>query len=116
MWVKRMKRRNRGFTLVELLVVIGVIAVLIGILVPVLGKARISSKRTACQAQLRDIGNLFQMYLNENKQRVPRVNPTPSVPGLVPGAPSSPATSCPLTKSGMPRQPPNAVPDVHCLS
>jgi prepilin-type N-terminal cleavage/methylation domain-containing protein/prepilin-type processing-associated H-X9-DG protein len=80
--------QKRGFTLVELLVVIGIIAVLIGILLPTLSKARESSRRTACAAQLRDVANLFQMYLNENRQRVPRVNPTPSVPNLVPGAPS----------------------------
>lgn len=83
-----MPLKRRAFTIVELLVVIGIISVLIGILLPVVSKARISSKRTACAAQLRDVGNLFQMYLNENKQRVPRVNPTPSDPSIVPGAPS----------------------------
>src|SRR5882724_3406423 len=72
-------RRLRAFTLVELLVVVGIIAVLIGILLPTLSKARAASKRVACAAELRDIGNLFSMYLNDNKQRIPRVNPMPSV-------------------------------------
>lgn len=76
------------FYAIELLVVIGIIAVLVGILLPVMGKARESANRTACAAQLRDVGNLFQMYLNENKQRVPRVNVMPSMPDLVPGTPS----------------------------
>jgi len=75
--------RPRAFTLVELLVVIGIIALLIGILVPVLGNARQSAQRTTCAAQLRDIASLFQMYLNDHKQRVPRVNPLPSLPDFL---------------------------------
>ncbi|MGH7179656.1 MAG: type II secretion system protein [Tepidisphaeraceae bacterium] len=71
-------RNKSGFTLVEVLVVIGIIAILMGILLPTLSKARIQSRRVACQAQLRDVGSLFQMYLNTNKLRVPRVNPIPS--------------------------------------
>jgi prepilin-type processing-associated H-X9-DG protein len=64
--------------LVELLVVIGIIGVLIGILLPVMSKARESSKRTACAAQLRDIGNLFRIYLNTYKNRLPKANTLPS--------------------------------------
>lgn len=71
--------RRSGFTLIELLVVIGIIALLIGILMPVLGKVRASASRTACAAQLRDIGNFFQMYLNDSKNRLPRVNTMPSI-------------------------------------
>lgn len=84
------KRKTKAFTLVELLVVIGIIGVLISILLPVFGKVRESSRRTACMANLRDIGNQFNMYLNENKQRLPRINPDGAKYGtpqdIVPGA------------------------------
>jgi prepilin-type processing-associated H-X9-DG protein len=68
---------------VELLVVIGIIAVLISILLPVLGRVREAATRTKCQAQLRDIGMQIQMYLNEKRLRVPRVNPFPWAPELL---------------------------------
>lgn len=60
-----------GFTLIELLVVIGIIAALIGILLPVLGRVREQSKRTACQANLRTIGQAMIMYANANRDRLP---------------------------------------------
>jgi prepilin-type N-terminal cleavage/methylation domain-containing protein len=82
-----MKQTKRGFSLIELLVVIGIIAILIGIMLPVMGKVRQSGNRTACASNLREIGNMFQMYLNEHKQRVPRVNSVPSI-NLLPGYPS----------------------------
>ncbi|HZZ43780.1 MAG TPA: type II secretion system protein [Tepidisphaeraceae bacterium] len=67
-----MKRSQvRAFTLVELLVVIGIIALLVSILLPALNKARDSATTLACLSNCRQLGNAFIMYSSEHKGWLP---------------------------------------------
>jgi len=60
-----------GFTLVELLVVIAIIAVLMGILLPALGRARQQARKIACLGNMRQMGIALQAYLPDNAYRLP---------------------------------------------
>jgi len=69
------RRCQRAFTLVELLVVIGIIAVLLGILVPAVSRAREHANRTLCLTNLRAIGVAMQQYSEAFNNRLPNANP-----------------------------------------
>jgi len=59
-------RRDLGFTLIELLVVISIIALLMGILMPALGRARDQARTIGCRSNLKQYGIGLRMYLDDN--------------------------------------------------
>ncbi len=64
-------RKSKGFTLVELLVVVGIIAMLVGILMPTLGRAREIAQMSMCAANLNAIGKGIQMFMAESEDKFP---------------------------------------------
>jgi prepilin-type N-terminal cleavage/methylation domain-containing protein/prepilin-type processing-associated H-X9-DG protein len=69
-------QRGYGFTLVELLVVIGIISVLVAILLPALNKAREAAKTVQCASNQRQIGQALHMYCNDYGGWIPGVSVT----------------------------------------
>jgi prepilin-type N-terminal cleavage/methylation domain-containing protein/prepilin-type processing-associated H-X9-DG protein len=64
-------KKHRGFTLIELLVVIAIIALLVGILLPALGKARQSARQLKCSTQVRGIVQAMVVWANNNGSKYP---------------------------------------------
>lgn len=62
---------RKAFTLIELLVVIAIIALLMGILMPALHRVREQARESACRGNVRSIGTVLIMYLQENEYRFP---------------------------------------------
>ena len=66
-----MHRLRTASSIIELLVVIGIISILIGLLLPTFAKARQQSLAVSCKGQLQHIGSALQSYLNDNDNRYP---------------------------------------------
>jgi prepilin-type N-terminal cleavage/methylation domain-containing protein/prepilin-type processing-associated H-X9-DG protein len=69
-----------AFTLIEMMIVIGIIALLIGILLPIIARSQREAKSAACKSQLRSIGAAFQNYLNNSHDCYPAAAAFPSKP------------------------------------
>ena len=74
------RKRNRAFTLIELLVVIAIIAVLTGLLLPVLNRAKARGKNATCTSQLRQLGIAARLYAEDNGSALPAAERLPSLP------------------------------------
>ncbi len=109
--MKHLSRKSKGFTLVELLVVIGIIALLISILLPSLNKARETANRAKCASNLHQIGLAILLYQNDSQQLYPRTvmdttgNP---VPNWCAGPTAPSATADPFA-TGAAQEGPNSV-------
>lgn len=66
-------KRRHGFTLVELLVVIGIIATLVAILLPTLGRAREAARAATCLSNLRQINTAFILFAHDNRGYLPQI-------------------------------------------
>ncbi len=65
---------RHGFTLVELLVVVSIIAMLLAILLPAMSKAREAARKTLCGTHLKQLGIAYAMYASENRELLPAFN------------------------------------------
>jgi prepilin-type N-terminal cleavage/methylation domain-containing protein/prepilin-type processing-associated H-X9-DG protein len=76
----------RAFTLIELLVVVAIISLLMGILVPMVGRARAYARRGVCRSQLHGIGMALRMYVDDNRNVMPMaaqlLSEEPNLPSL----------------------------------
>jgi prepilin-type N-terminal cleavage/methylation domain-containing protein len=76
--------KRRGFTLIELLVVIAILLILMGILIPMLSKARAEGRRAACKSNLAQLAKSVQMYVSEHQSTYPVIASRPTINTAMP--------------------------------
>ena len=69
--LQQTQTHNRRFTLIELMVVTGILAVLMSMLLPALGRARETAKRSVCRSNLKQIGLSLSIYADGNNEYLP---------------------------------------------
>jgi prepilin-type N-terminal cleavage/methylation domain-containing protein len=76
-WYERSRKRDtkKAFTLIELLIVIAIIAILAGMLLPALGRAKQQAQKATCLNNLRQIGIGMKLYVDENRGTLPSLPP-----------------------------------------
>ncbi len=82
--LSRMRRKSGGFTLIELMIVIAIIAILAAILVPNFIRARAQGQLTACKSNLKNIGTAFEMYSTDWAGKYPGSPGVPDINDLSP--------------------------------
>jgi prepilin-type N-terminal cleavage/methylation domain-containing protein len=91
--LSKIRRRSGGFTLIELMIVIAIIAILAAILVPNFIRARAQGQLTACKSNLKNIGTALEMYSTDWSGKYPNAGTAVLTPNYLKSVPECPATS-----------------------
>ncbi|MEW6355596.1 MAG: prepilin-type N-terminal cleavage/methylation domain-containing protein [Planctomycetota bacterium] len=100
------RRRSAGFTLTEMIVVIGIIGVVLGLLTPVIARVRKAGRDTQCKSNLRQIFQAYKIYVSDNQGKKPmatnrpslRLNDLPSIADVLESYCGRKVFRCPLDK------------------